>query len=121
MVADVMRGHREGQEVERLDLAERWPDPGFVFTTPIGTPIDPRNCTRVLQTACKTAGVRVIRLHDFRHGCVGAAGPRSAAADGKGDRRALDDRDDMNVYGHVTLDEKREALDKLGTLFEEEK
>ena len=26
----------------------------------------------------------------------------------------------MNVYGHVTLDEKREALDKLGTLFEEE-
>ena len=27
----------------------------------------------------------------------------------------------MNVYGHVTLDEKREALDKLGTLFEEEK
>ena len=27
----------------------------------------------------------------------------------------------MNVYGHVTLDEKREALDKLGTLFEQEK
>lgn len=27
----------------------------------------------------------------------------------------------MNVYGHVTLDEKRDALDKLGDLFEEEK
>ena len=27
----------------------------------------------------------------------------------------------MNVYGHVTLDEKREALAKLGPLFEEEK
>jgi integrase len=27
----------------------------------------------------------------------------------------------MNVYGHVTLDEKRDALDKLGSLFEEEK
>lgn len=26
----------------------------------------------------------------------------------------------MNVNGHVSLDEKREALDKLGTLFEED-
>ena len=25
----------------------------------------------------------------------------------------------MNVYGHVTLDDKREALDKLGDLFGE--
>jgi hypothetical protein len=25
----------------------------------------------------------------------------------------------MNVYGHVTLDDKREALDRLGDLFEE--
>jgi len=25
----------------------------------------------------------------------------------------------MNVYAHVTLDDKREALDKLGQLFEE--
>ncbi len=27
----------------------------------------------------------------------------------------------MNVYGHVTLDDKREALDRLGKLFGEEK
>lgn len=26
----------------------------------------------------------------------------------------------MNVYAHVTLDDKREALDKLGSLFEED-
>jgi integrase len=26
----------------------------------------------------------------------------------------------MNIYGHVTLDAKREALDKVGTLFDEE-
>ena len=25
----------------------------------------------------------------------------------------------MNVYGHVTLDDKRDALDRLGALFEE--
>ena len=27
----------------------------------------------------------------------------------------------MNVYGYVTLDEKRDALDKLGDLFEDDK
>ena len=26
----------------------------------------------------------------------------------------------MNVYAHVTLDDKREALDKFGQLFDEE-
>jgi hypothetical protein len=26
----------------------------------------------------------------------------------------------MNVYGHVTLDDKRDALDRLGRLFEDE-
>ena len=26
----------------------------------------------------------------------------------------------MNVYGHVTLDDKRDALDRLGDLFEED-
>lgn len=70
MVADALGRHRDAQEAERLDLAERWPDSGFVFTTPIGTPIDPRSCTRIVQSACKTAGARVVRLHDFRHGCV---------------------------------------------------
>ena len=122
MVVDVMRRHREAQEGERVDLAERWPDSGFVFTTPIGTPIDPRNCTRMVQTACKTAGVRVVRLHDFRHGCVsvllGLGVPPRTAMDIAGHSTI---EMTMNVYGHVTLHEKREALDKLGTLFEEEK
>ena len=42
-----------------------------MFTTPIGTPIDPRNCTRVVQlTLCLAAELPAIRLHDLRHGCV---------------------------------------------------
>lgn len=122
ILVDVLKRHRDAQEVERLELAERWPDSGFVFTTPIGTPIDPRNCTRIVQTACKTAGVRVVRLHDFRHGCVsvllGLGVPPRTAMDIAGHSTI---EMTMNVYGHVTLDEKREALDKLGTLFEEEK
>src|SRR5919107_1755031 len=44
----------------------------FVFTTTIGTPIDPDNCSRLVRAAMKRAGVCVVRLHDLRHGCVSA-------------------------------------------------
>ncbi len=121
MVVDLLTRHRDAQEKERVQLAEKWPDLGFVFTTPIGTPVDPRNCTRIVQNACRDAGVRVVRLHDLRHGCVSvllALGvpPRTAMEIAGHSTIEMT----MNVYGHVTLDEKREALDRLSGLFEEE-
>ncbi len=122
VIVEALEQHRENQEKERVELAENWPSHGYVFTTPIGTPIDPRNCTRVVQNACRDAGVRVVRLHDFRHGCVsvllGLGVPPRTAMDIAGHSTI---EMTMNVYGHVTLDEKREALDRLGGLFEDEK
>lgn len=121
VLVEALSRHRARQDSERANLAENWPDLGYVFTTPIGTPIDPRNCTRVVQDACRAAGVRVVRLHDFRHGCVSVL-----LALGVPPRTAMDIAGHstiemtMNVYGHVTLDEKRSALDKLGSLFEGE-
>ncbi|WP_162794400.1 tyrosine-type recombinase/integrase [Nocardioides houyundeii] len=101
-----------------MKLAEKWPKSEFVFTTPIGTPIDPRNCTRIVQTACAKAGLRNVRLHDFRHGAVSVL-----LALGVPPRTAMEILGHstlemtMNVYGHVSLDEKRAALDKVGDLF----
>ena len=120
-VVRVLRTHQAAQDDERRQLAGRWPDHGYVFTTPIGTPIDPRNCTRVVQAACKKAGVRVLRLHDFRHGCVSVllnlgVPPRTAMEVVGHSTIEMT----MNVYGHVTLDSKREALDRVGELFDEE-
>jgi integrase len=120
-VTRVLTTHLASQEVERRQLAERWPDLGYVFATPIGTPIDPRNCTRVVQNACRKAGVRVVRLHDFRHGCVSVllnlGVPPRTAMDIVGHSTI---EMTMNVYGHVTLDAKREALDLVGALFDED-
>jgi integrase len=47
-----------------------WPDLGYVFTTPLGTPIDPSNCSHLVQKHCEVAGLPRVRLHDFSHGCV---------------------------------------------------
>ncbi|MGK2928648.1 MAG: site-specific integrase [Acidimicrobiales bacterium] len=120
-VVEALTEHRTRQEQERVDLAERWPATGYVFTTPIGTPIDPRNCTRIVQKACLEAGLRSVRLHDFRHGCVSvllAIGVPPRTAMEIAGHSAIEMT--MNVYGHVNLDEKRTALDQLGTLFEED-
>lgn len=120
VVKDLER-HLGEQERERVSLAECWPDLGFVFTTPIGTPIDPDNCSKSVRAAMKAAGVRVVRMHDFRHGCVsvllGLGVPPRTVMEIAG-HSALEMT--MNVYGHVTLDDKREALGKLEDLFREE-
>jgi integrase len=41
-----------------------------VFTTTIGTPLEPRNVNRWLASLCTRAGTRAIRLHDLRHTCA---------------------------------------------------
>ncbi len=121
LVVRVLRNHQQGQEAERLALGARWPSLGYIFTTPIGTLLDPRNCTRLVQAECATAGLPAIRLHDLRHGCVSvllALGvPPRTVMDIVG-HSALEMT--MTVYGHVGLDDKRAALDQLGGLLDDE-
>lgn len=121
MVVREMESHRERQEEERRRLAEKWPDLGFVFTTPIGTPLDPDNCSKVVKKAVRRAGLRDVRMHDFRHGVVSnllALGVPPRTVMEIAGHSGLEMT--MNVYAHVTLDDKREALRRLDELFAEE-
>lgn len=116
-----LEAHQRRQEAERVALAEKWPKSGFVFTTSIGTPLDPDNTSKYIQRAIKQAGVRRVRMHDFRHGCVSvllALGVPPRTVMEIAGHSALEMT--MNVYAHVSLEDKREALEKLGTLFEED-
>jgi hypothetical protein len=38
-----LKNHRRRQLEERMAIGEAWQESGLVFTTPIGTPLDPRN------------------------------------------------------------------------------
>ncbi|MFP5260899.1 MAG: tyrosine-type recombinase/integrase [Blastocatellia bacterium] len=42
----------------------------LVFTSTIGTPIDPRNVKRRLDPLLKRAGLPHFRVHDLRHFCA---------------------------------------------------
>jgi integrase len=121
MVSRALREHRIRQDAERESLGHNWPDLGYVFTTPIGTPIDPRNCTRLVQKQCEVAGLRKVRLHDFRHGCVSVllslGVPPRVVMEIVG-HTTLEMT--MTVYGHVSLDDKRKAMRQLGELLDED-
>jgi integrase len=68
------------KESERKALGSDWSETGDLFTTRIGTSIDPRN-SRIFGDQCRAAGVLVVALQALRHTCVSllrsmGAGPR---------------------------------------------
>ena len=52
----------------REKAGEPWQDNDYVFVTRNGRPIEGRNLYRSFTRIAKSAGVRVVRLHDARHG-----------------------------------------------------
>ena len=65
-LTDVLREHRANHRRERL-AARQWARPDLVFTTVIGSPLEPRNTSRTFDLLCRQAGLRKLRLHDLRH------------------------------------------------------
>lgn len=62
-----LREHRRTQAAARLAAGPSWRGEGHVFTTPIGTPIDPRNLTTQFHGLCERAGIGRRRFHALRH------------------------------------------------------
>lgn len=71
-VVAVLRQHRAGQAQERLHAGSAWVDSGLVFTTPRGTPLDPRNAFRAITEAAARAGLSGVGLHTLRHTAASA-------------------------------------------------
>jgi len=52
-------------------LSELWKDTGLVFTSTVGTPLDPSNLTyHTIQPFLKRSGLPKIRFHNLRHTCA---------------------------------------------------
>lgn len=66
---EAFRRWRTEQKEIRL-AAPVWADLDLVFTTGVGTALEPRNVNRAWERVCRDAGTRVIRIHDLRHACA---------------------------------------------------
>ena len=85
-----------------------------MFTTTVGTVIEPRNLARVLDALVAEAGVRRIRLHDMRHTCASlllAQGvPARVVMEVLGHSQL---GITVNLYSHVMPSALREAADAI--------
>jgi integrase len=116
-VVDALRAHRRRQMEERMAAGPAWVDAGLVFTTQIGTWIEPRNFLRMFDRVVDAAGLGKWHPHELRHSTVSllsAAGVREEdVADIVGHATT---RMTHNVYRHQvtpTIDAGRAAMEQI--------
>ncbi|MFI5523984.1 tyrosine recombinase XerC [Streptomyces platensis] len=112
-----LRWHRLRQAAVKEHAGESWEDGGYVFATRNGRQVEPRNVYRSFTRVAQSAGLRVIRLHDARHGCatlLTAAGvaPRVVMEILGHSQISIT----MDVYTHVVQDTQREAISHMDRL-----
>ena len=65
---DALERHQREQRAARM-RSKAWLDADLVFTTSVGTALEPRNVNRAWAAVCARAGVPGARIHDLRHAC----------------------------------------------------
>ena len=106
--------HRAAQAKERL-AARSWENPNLVFTTPIGTMIDPSNLAKEFAAHTKKAGLGHRNLHQLRHSAATimlAQGVPLYDVSRVLGHSTLSVTSD--VYGHFTTERGRLAAEAMG-------
>jgi integrase len=117
VVASALKTHRTGQLEERLAAGKHWEDSGLVFTSPIGTAMDPRNVSREFQVMLAAADVPHIRFHDLRHTAATlllaqGVDPRTIMETLGHSQISLT----LNTYSHVLPALQSDAADKMDAI-----
>lgn len=114
-----LKDHRKRQLEERMIAGSNWQDTDFVFTSTIGTPIEPDNLSRWFKPLLKKAGLPNIRFHDLRHTAaslllVQGVSPRVVMETLGHSQISLT----MNTYSHVMPVLQRDAAEKMDAILQ---
>jgi integrase len=114
-----LRRHRVQAETEAVERGEPLASESLVFTSVVGTPLEPRNVNRAFAALLAGAGLRHVRLHDLRHTCASLL-----LAQGVAPRVVMETLGHsaiavtMNTYSHVLPIMQRDAADRMNDLLE---
>ncbi len=117
-----LRRHRARQAQERLAMGPDWHDGDLIFTTELGTPVEPRNLLRTYERIVANANedrpaetkMRKVRFHDLRHSAASLL-----LAQGVPLRTIMEILGHSsiamtaNLYSHVLENLKRDAADAM--------
>ena len=113
--------HERRQETERTALGTSWINTDFIFTSAVGTPIDPRNFYREFTKICRDAGMGDWHPHELRHSAASlmlAQGVKLQVVSQVLGHASI--RMTADVYGHILDPDRQEAADAMGTLLWDE-
>ena len=112
-----LQAHKARQAKEKLSLGRAWLNSGFIFTTSIGTPIDPRNLNREFRLICNDAGLGDWHPHELRHSAASlmlAQGVKLQVVSDVFGHASI--RMTSDVYGHILAPDRQAAADAIGNV-----
>lgn len=113
-VLEALHKNRELQGVEKADLGDAWVESGFIFTTSIGTPVDPRNLYREFSQICEKAGLGHWHPHELRHSAASlmlASGVKLQVVSEVLGHSSI--RMTADVYGHILDPDRQHAASAM--------
>ena len=119
VTVSALRAHKVRQLEERLQAGEHWHDIGLVFTSTIGTSLEPRNVTRHFHETLSRAGIPHKAFKDLRHTCASLL-----LAQGVHARVVMEVLGHsqiavtLNTYSHVFPELKREAAEQMDVVLQ---
>ena len=120
---EALKSHGERQAEEVASAKGLWKDPGLVFASTIGTPLDPSNLVdRSFKPLLGRAGLPDVRFHDLRHACatllLSEGVPIKVVQEVLGHSSASVT---MDVYSHVLPDMQEKAAAAMDGLLSDER
>jgi integrase len=114
-----LREHRARQLQVKIAAGELWQEHGLVFTSEVGTPIDPDNFSHAFSRLCESAGLGHWHPRELRHSgaslMLAQGNPLHVVSEVLGHASIAITKD---VYGHLVEGDKRAAAESMsGVLF----
>jgi integrase len=115
-MVQTFKEHKAAQAKERLESAI-WHDTGYVFTSNVGTPLDPRNVAKRFLSACRKAKIGTWHPHELRHTAASLIAngiPLQVVSNILGHASI---RITSDVYGHVLAPQRQEAAEVMARFY----
>ncbi|TAN26916.1 MAG: site-specific integrase [Actinomycetota bacterium] len=109
-VVEDLKAHKVRQARERLELGPAWQDTGYIFTSSVGTPLDPRNLNREFKIVCQKASLGDWHPHELRHSAASlmlAQGVKIQVVSEVLGHSSI--RMTADVYGHILAPDREAA------------